>query len=137
MSAVQGIKKHGEKDMAAMFKELKQLDVGAMDGKPVIAPIDAKSLTTMEKEQALEAVNLIKEKRNGDLKGHTCGNGAQQRRFMKEDDDILSPTASLDAISTTLAIDTHEERDVAIVNVSGAYLHAEEENDFETKGDFC
>ena len=57
MLAVQGIKKHGEKAMAAMFKELKQLDVGAMDGKPVIAPINARSLTTIEKEQALEAVN--------------------------------------------------------------------------------
>ena len=62
-----------------------------MDGKPVIVPIDAKMLTTVEKEQALEAVNLIKEKRNGDLKGRTCGNGALQRRFMKEREDILSP----------------------------------------------
>ena len=77
MLAMQGIKKHGEKAVAAMFKEFKQLDVGAMDGKPVIEPIDPKTLTTIEKEQALEAVNLIKEKRNGDLKGRACGNGAR------------------------------------------------------------
>ena len=63
MSAVQEIKKHGEKAMAAMFKELKQLNNGAMDGKPVIALIDPKLLTTVEKERALEAVNLIKEKK--------------------------------------------------------------------------
>ena len=62
-----------------MFKELKQLDVGAMDGNPVITPIDVKILTRVEKEQALEAINLIKEKRNGDLKGRKCGNGAWQR----------------------------------------------------------
>ena len=77
MSAIQGIKKHGEKAIATMFNEFKQLDVGAMDGKPVIEPIDPKTLTTIEKEQALEAVNLIKKKRNGNLKGRACGNGAQ------------------------------------------------------------
>ena len=44
---------------------------------------------------------------------------------MKEDEDILSPMASLDAIVTTLVIDTHENRDVAIADVNGAYLHAE------------
>ena len=37
--------------MAAVFKELKQLDVGAIDRKPVIAPIDVKTLTKTEKEQ--------------------------------------------------------------------------------------
>ena len=62
MSGTQGIKKHGEKAVAAVFKELKQLDVGAIDRKPVIAPIDVKTLTRAEKEQALEAINLIKEK---------------------------------------------------------------------------
>ena len=45
MLAVQGINKYGEKAIAAMSKELKQLDVGAMDGKPVIVPIKAKTLT--------------------------------------------------------------------------------------------
>ena len=63
ISATQGVKKHGEKAVAAVFKELKQLDVGAMDGKPVITPIDVKTLTKTEKEQALEAVHLIKQKR--------------------------------------------------------------------------
>ena len=76
-----------EKVVAAMFKELKQLDVGAMDGKPVIVPVDVKTLAIVEKEQALEAIKL-KEKMNGDLKGRTCRNGAPQRRFMKEGENI-------------------------------------------------
>ena len=96
-----------------------------MDGKPVIAPIAARSLTTIEKEQALEAVNLMKEKRNGDQKGRTFGNGAQQRRFMKEDEDILLPMASLDGIISTVVIGAHENRDIPIANVNGAYLQAE------------
>ena len=43
---------------------------------------------------------------------------------MKEDEDILSPMTSLDAIVTTLVIDAHENRDIAVANVNGAYLHA-------------
>ena len=54
-----------------------------MEGKPVIGPIDPYSLTWEEKRKALDAVNLIKEKRNGKIKGRTCSNGAKQRRFVK------------------------------------------------------
>ena len=75
MSASQGIKKHGEKAIAAVFKELQQLDTGVLPGKPVVAPQDPLELTAKDLEEALEAVNLIKEKRNGDLKGCTCANG--------------------------------------------------------------
>ena len=44
---------------------------------------------------------------------------------MKEDEDILLPTASLDVIVTTLVIDVHDNRDIVIANINGAYLHAE------------
>ena len=87
-----------------------------------------------------EAVHLIKEKKDGELKGRTCGNGARQRRFMKEGEDISSPTASLKAIITTLVIDAYECRDIVIVDVHGAYLHAKMSNKkgcSEVKGCFC
>ena len=46
MSAKQGIKLFGERAIAAMYKELKQLvDEGAMPGKPVVQPIDVKQET--------------------------------------------------------------------------------------------
>ena len=75
MSASQGIKKHGEKAIATVFKEVKQLDTGVLPGNPVVEPQDLSELTAKDLEEALEAVNLIKEKRNGDLKGCTCANG--------------------------------------------------------------
>ena len=59
------------------------------------------------------------------MKGRTCANGARQRRFIKEGDDFSSPTASLEAIISTMIIDSHEQRDVAIADIPGAYLHAE------------
>ncbi len=53
-----------------MFKEFEQLNKGAVPGKkkPVVGPHDASVLTDNEKRRALEAVNLIKEKRTGNLK---------------------------------------------------------------------
>ena len=54
-----------------------------MDGKPVVVPIFLDSLSSDDKKKALEAVNLIKEKRNGKIKGRTCANGAKQRIYVK------------------------------------------------------
>ena len=69
VSAVKGFKMFGERAVAAMVKELKQLNDGAMTGKPFVVPQDPDVLTEDEKESALEAVNLIKEKRDGRIKG--------------------------------------------------------------------
>ena len=62
MSAKQGIKMFGQRAIAAMFKELKQLNDGVSPGKPVIAPIPFESLSDDNKKKALEAVNLIAQK---------------------------------------------------------------------------
>ena len=78
MSAKKGIKKFGEKAIAAMIKEFSQLDQGAFPGKPVIDGIDANTLTSAKRSKALEAVNLIAEKRCGRIKGRTCANGSTQ-----------------------------------------------------------
>ena len=75
LSANKGIKKHGQIAIAALFKELKQLDYGVMKGKPVVVPTDPDILSPNDKKQALEAINLIKEKRDGTIKGRTCANG--------------------------------------------------------------
>ena len=68
ISAKEGIKQFGERAIATMVKELKQLNNGTMKGNPVVVPIDPSKLTKLEKRYTLDAVNLIKEKRNGDIK---------------------------------------------------------------------
>ena len=78
---------------------------GTVPGKPVIAPIPFDELTDEDKRQALEVVNLIKEKRYGKLKGRTCVSGSRQRHFLKDGEDFALPTASLESILTTLVID--------------------------------
>ena len=84
MSASKGIELFGERAVAEMVKELKQLSDGAIPGKKVVVPIDPENLTHDEKRQALEAVHCIKEKRNGITKDRTCANGSKQRMYLKE-----------------------------------------------------
>ena len=62
MFAKKGIKKFGEVAVAAMIKELKLLDQGAMECKPVVVPQDPDKLIIDKKRGPLEAVNLSKEK---------------------------------------------------------------------------
>jgi hypothetical protein len=78
MLAARGIKMYGEQALAAIMKELKQLNDGAMNGKPAVLPIDPKTLTAEEKEHAMEAVALIKKKNNGTIKGRCCANRAKR-----------------------------------------------------------
>ena len=50
MPAKKGTKKFGERAIAAMIKEYKQLKDGAVPGKPVIAPIDPDTFDTRTEE---------------------------------------------------------------------------------------
>jgi hypothetical protein len=70
-------------------------------------------------------VNLIKEKRDSRIKGRTCANGSKQRKYLKEEETIASPTVALESLLTSLVIDVFEGRDVGTFDVPGAYLHAE------------
>ena len=91
----------------------------------MIKPIPFEELTAKDREESLEAVNIIAQKRSGKIKGRTCTNGRKRRKYLKDDENYSSPTASLESIITTLVIDAHEGRDIAIADVPGAYLHAE------------
>jgi Ca2+-binding EF-hand superfamily protein len=124
MSAKKGIRMFGEKAVAAMVKEFTQLDKGAMPGKQVIQPINVKDMVGDERKMALEAVNLIDNKRSGKIKGRTCADGSKQKLYLNKEESISSPTVSVEALFTTLAIDAFEGRKVSTFDVPGAYLHA-------------
>ena len=119
MSATRGIKLYGEKAIAAMFKEYKQLD-----DLEVLGRINPDNLTLEQKRKALRAVNLIKIKRCGKVKGRTCANGSVQREYVPRE-EASSPTLSNEALMAILLINSFEGRDVAVFDVPGAYLHAD------------
>mgnify|MGYP000939170828 CR=1 FL=1 len=129
ISAYKGFKEYGEKAVAAMMKELIQLDRGAVENKPVIKPISYDKLSDEDKRKALDAVNIVELKRDGRLKGRSCANGSKQRSYLTEYDSVASPTVSLEGIFTTLLIGAYEQRHHISFDVPGAFLQAEMPDD--------
>ena len=82
------------------------------------------SLSDSDRKGALRTVQLIKEKKDGRIKGRTCVNGSRQRLYTAEE-DASSPTVSTEALLLTAAIDAAEERFVATCDITGAFLKAD------------
>ena len=66
-------------------------------------------------------------KRNGDIKGRKVADGSKQGPFKgyKKSDGGTSPTVSTYGLLITAAVDGYERRDVAIMDIPGAFLQAE------------
>ena len=64
-----------------MIKEFKQLDQGAFLENLLVELAKHEDLTTQQKNIALDAVNLIKEKRKGIFKGRTFVDGSKQKKI--------------------------------------------------------
>ena len=105
-----------------MIDQSKKLDEGAMSGKPVVVPLKPDKLTGSERRQALESVKLIKEKRNGIIKGITCANGSKKKRYLKEGESMALPTVLLEVLFQTLAINACKGREIDTSDVPGAYF---------------
>ncbi|KAI2510045.1 Reverse transcriptase (RNA-dependent DNA polymerase) [Fragilaria crotonensis] len=118
MTAQAGIKKHGKAAEAALMNEFAQLEE-----LEVYESVDPNSLTWEQRKAALKAINLIKEKRDGTLKGRTVADGRRQR-FLYDKSETASPTVSKDALMLSILIDAYENRDVGTADVVGAYLKA-------------
>jgi hypothetical protein len=119
MTAKAGLKKYGKEAEIALMKEFTQLE-----DLNVYESIDATSLTNEQKKGALRAINLIKEKRDGRIKGRTVADGRPQRTLYDKS-QTASPTVSTDALMLSILVDAHEGRDVATADVAGAYLKAD------------
>ena len=101
-----------------MFKEYEQLN-----DLNVFESVNPDELTSDEKHKALRAINLIKEKRCGKIKGRTVADGRPTRKYIPRE-EATSPTIALESLFATLIIDAQEGRAVQTFDVPGAYLHA-------------
>jgi Reverse transcriptase (RNA-dependent DNA polymerase) len=119
MTARAGIKKHGQRAEAALMREFAQFE-----NLGVYEAVDATKLTYAERKGALRAINLIKEKRDGEIKGRTVADGSGQRSLYDKS-ETASPTVSTNALVLTIIVDAYENRDVGTADVAGAYLKAD------------
>ena len=120
-SLKKGLELFGEKAEDATLKELQQIHDMA-----TYTPMDPKELTKEEKAKALSALFFLTEKRDGRIKGRKVADGSKKRTFEGYSKaNGTSPTVSTDGLIITTAIDGYEGRDVAIMDIPGAFLQAE------------
>ena len=86
MTAQAGIKKHGRAAEAALMNEFAQLE--KLD---VYESVDPSTLTHEQRKGAIRAINLLKEKRDGTLKGRTVADGRPQRSLYDKSETTPNP----------------------------------------------
>ena len=92
-------------------------------------PVAQESLTREQKLRALRSLLFLTKKRCGRIKSRFCADGSVQRKYTAKE-DATSPTVITDSIFITGAIEAHEGREVMVMDLPGAFLHAD--NDEET-----
>ena len=69
---------------------------------------------------------FITEKRNGDIKARKVADGSNQWMYDGYNkSDGSSPTVLTDSNFLTGVVDAHEKREIAILDIANAFLHAE------------
>ena len=115
MSAIEGIRVFGNKAISAIKNEYKQ-----MDTPNVFQPLHYNSILSHHKPNIINAIDLIKEKSCGKIKGRAVADGRKQQNLY-EKAEVAPPTLSLEGFINTLVIDASEERNIAIADVAGAF----------------
>jgi hypothetical protein len=118
-SLKKGLKKFKEIGEEAVSKELLQLHM-----RDTFKPQSADELSTNQNKGALESLMFLKEKRDGTVKGRTCADRRKQRETAKPG-AATSPTVSLESVLITSTIEAYEGREVTVVDIPGAYLSAD------------
>jgi hypothetical protein len=119
VSLYQGLRLFGDAGVEAVRKELKQLHECE-----VIVPHRASSLTTEEKKKVLSYLMFLKRKRDGTIKARGCADGRKLRAYTLRV-DAMAPTVTTAAVFITSVIDAMEKREVAVVDIPGAFMKAE------------
>ena len=89
-------------------------------------PVHKSDLTFEDRKKALASLMFITEKRNGDIKARNVADGSKQRTYDGYDkSDGSSPTVATDSIFLTGVIDATEQRYIAILDITNAFLHAD------------
>jgi hypothetical protein len=114
-----GLKEFGQDGVSALGKEMEQLHV-----RKVAKPVDSNSLSKDQKKAALRYLMFLTKKRCGRIKARGCADGRKQRETTKKE-DAAAPTVAIESVMLSATIDAMEERDVATVDIPGAFMQAD------------
>ena len=123
ISVKEAFRTRGDEAKKVIESELKQM----LDKREWV-PVMGGKLTAMQRATTIRSSMFLKQKNNPDgsfikLKARLVAGGDQQDKSLYE--DLSSPTVSTSAVFTLLTVAAHEERRVAVVDISGAYLNAD------------
>ena len=119
ISLRQGLKEFGALGEAAVHKELDSLHL-----QEVFRRQDPDGLTKKERSQALESLMFLERKRTGTVKGRLVADGSKQRMYI-QDGAAASPMVMTESVLITAAIEATEGRDMAVIDLPGAFLNAD------------
>jgi hypothetical protein len=110
MSMKKGLKMFGDAGVEGVHSEMWQLHE-----RNVMKPVHASELTPEERREALAYLMFLKQKRCGKVKGRGCVDSHKQRRYIDR----------ADAVSPTVATEAVFQREVAIVDIPGAFMQVD------------
>jgi hypothetical protein len=111
-----GLKIFGKAGIEAVRSEMVQLH-----DRKVMKPVHSRELTPEERREALAYLMFLKRKRCGKVKGRGCADGRKQCRYTDQA-DAASLTVATEAVFLMAIIDALENRDVAVVDIPGAFM---------------
>ena len=94
--------------------------------KITFTPLKVGDITDREKDEDLELLMFLKEKRGGSVKGRACADGRKKRPGSSKE-DAKSPTVLLEAVIIRSIIDAYKKRGLAIVNAPKAFLTVDQD----------
>lgn len=117
VSMKRGLELFGHRGREAVESEMRQLhEMQALQS--------VRGLSSADKRRALGYLIYLEEKSDGRIKGRGCAYGRKQREYIAKS-DAASPTVSVEAVFVTSVLDAFEDRDIAVTDIPGAYVHAE------------
>ncbi len=114
-----GLKAFGVRGAESVQAELSQIHM-----RNTFTPTKMEDLTPAQCRKAIESLIFLEEKRSGDIKSRMCADGRKQREDIDRE-DTASPTVMTESVLITAAIDAEEGWDVAVIDLPGAFLHAD------------
>ena len=128
LSLKEGLKQWGEKENNSIQAEMKQLHF-----RNKFEPRHCSDLTKKEKAELLESHTFLKQKRFGNIIGHTVAGGNKQCDFISKE-EASSPTVATKAFMLTVLIKAKNNRDFAVIDITNAFIQTkvEDEKDMVT-----
>jgi hypothetical protein len=92
--------------------------------RKVAKPVDSSQLSKVQKRASLCYLIFMSKKRCGKSKACGCADGRKQQETTTKE-EASSPTVAIESVMLSATIDTLDERDVATVDIPGAFVQAD------------